>query len=175
MTERAGRAGRPPRAIGLWLTTAIWIAATGGLWAWHDHQLKNGTELELKTVPVDPSEILRGDYVTLRYEISTYREEGPRLQMLHRNRPVYVALERREGRWAIAGVHPQPPATGFFLRGRVRSVAQSRLEIAYGIESFFVPEGEGKRYEEARNRDRLWAVVSVNPHGVGFLKRLEIR
>ncbi len=167
----------PRPAIGVWLVTAIWVAVAGGLWAYHDHQLKNGREIELKTVPVDPRDLLRGDYVVLAYEISTAvaTDEEAAPWYFRRNQVVFVTLEQRRGEWSIAGVDTKPPEDGLFLRGRIRSASESRLRIEYGIESFFVPEGEGKKYEQARNRDRLWAVVSVSPHGVGHLKRLEIR
>ncbi len=166
----------PRGALGLWLTTAIWVAVAGGLWAYHDYQLKNGEEIELKTVPVDPRDPLRGDYVILRYGISSIRRGSTdALGCSRPGQPVFVALERAGEEWAAADVACEPPAAGRFLRGRVRSSAANRLDVAYGIESFFVPEGEGKKYESARNRGRLWAVASVSPHGVAHLKRLEIR
>lgn len=166
----------PRPAIGLWLTTLIWVAVTGGLWAYHDYQLKNGQEIVLKTVPVDPRDVLRGDYVVLRYEISSAeRDDEDEPWLFQQNQVVFVSLEEDRGDWAIAEVGHEPPPVGLFLRGRIRSATPGRLEITYGIESFFVPEGEGRKYEEARNRDRLWAVVSVSPHGVPHLKRVEIR
>ncbi len=166
----------PRRGLGLWLTTAIWIAVCGGIWAYHDYQLKHGEEIVLKTVPVDPRDILRGDYVVLRYEISTARRGGADAPYYFRpNQVVYVALEDEGGEWRVAGAGFEPPGEGLYLRGRIRSATPDQLQIDYGIESFFVPEGEGKKYEEARNRDRLWAVVSVSPHGNAYLKRLEIR
>ena len=167
----------PRPSIGVWLTTAIWLAVAGGLWGYHDYQLRNGEEIELKTIPVDPRDLLRGDYVVLDYEISTAEATGEDLVPWYfpPGQVVFVALEKRGGEWAIAGIDQAPPAAGRFLRGTIRSAGQNRLRIAYGIERFFVPEGEGKRYEEARNRDRLWAVASVSPHGVARLKRLEIR
>ncbi|MFQ5525471.1 MAG: GDYXXLXY domain-containing protein [Thermoanaerobaculia bacterium] len=162
----------------IWATVAIWALVACGLWAWFDHQLKNGTEISLKTMPVDPRDILRGDYVVLRYQISTLPEEYEPLRLFgsrgnQRARRVFVVLEEAGGEWRIQHVDSEPPEEGLFLRGRLRS-GGSR-EVLYGIESFFVPEGEGKEYEDARNRDRLWAVVSVSPHGMAHLKRLEIR
>jgi len=161
---------------GLWITTALWLLVTGGMWALHDHQLKHGEEIHLKTVPVDPRDPLRGDYVILRYEISTV-ESGPEglARRFRRNQTVFVELADPAGEWIVKDIHNQRPEEGLSLRGRVLSASDQRLEIVYGIESFFVREGEGKRYEEARNRDRLWAVVSVSPHGVAHLQRLEIR
>jgi uncharacterized membrane-anchored protein len=166
----------PRAAIGLWLTTAIWIAVTGGMWAYHDHHLRNGREVVLKTVPVDPRDLLRGDYVTLRYEISRAEQDDEAPPWFFaQNAVVFVTLEQADDEWAIGGVHQEAPDEGLFLRGRVRSSSERWADIVYGIESFFVPEGEGRRYEDARNRDRLWAVVRVSPHGVARLERLEIR
>ena len=34
--------------------------------------LKNGMEIRLKTAPVDPRDLLRGDYVILNYDISSF-------------------------------------------------------------------------------------------------------
>lgn len=164
----------PRRIVGLWLTTAIWVAVGGGIWAYHDHQLRSGEEIVLKTVPVDPRDVLRGDYVVLRYEISS-AERDDQDPFLRAGQAVYVALERQGGEWAIEDLTLVPPSDGPFLRATVRTATPGRLELVYGIESFFVPEGEGKRYEDARNRDRLWAVVRVSPHGVARLERLEIR
>jgi len=166
-----------PRPLwGLWLTTLIWIGVCGGLWARHDYQLRHGREISLKTVPVDPRDVLRGDYVTLRYEISTFAgDERGSPQTYLQERVVYAQLEERDGDWHVRSVDLEPPDEGLFLRARAGRVRDDRLPLTYGIESFFVPEGEGREYEQARNRRRLWAVVSVSPHGVTHLKRLEIR
>ena len=42
-----------------------------GLVAYKEVTLRFGTEVMLQTVPVDPRDLFRGDYVTLRYGIST--------------------------------------------------------------------------------------------------------
>lgn len=149
---------------------------TGGLWAYHDHQLRSGREIALRAVPVDPRDVLRGDYVTLRYEISRARrttEEPP--WPFRRNEVVFVSLEPAGDDWALGAVERVPPREGLFLRARVASVRERRLELVYGIESFFVEEGAGREYEEARNHRRLWAIARVSPSGVARLERLEIR
>ena len=162
---------------GIWLTTAVWIVVTGAMWARHDYQLTHGREISLKAVPVDPRDILRGDYVALRYEISAVERGGEDTVpgFLREGQTVFVAIEESDGEWMVHDLDTMPPEDGLFLRGRVQTVTDELFEIDYGIESFFVPEGGGKRYEEARNRQRLYAVVSVSPHGVPHLKRLEIR
>lgn len=166
----------PRPASGVWLTTAIWVAVTLGLWGFFEYQLEHGTEIRLRAVPVDPRDVLRGDFVVLRYPISVLDratiESDPGVSTI--NQEVFVTLVEEENGWEALRVGVAPPEQGLFLRGRVRSASAERLEIVYGIESFFVPEGEGRRYEEARDRERLWAVVSVSPQGVAILKGLEI-
>ncbi len=164
-------------AIGLWLTTAIWLVVTGGMWGYHEYQLRFGTEIELKTVPVDPRDLLRGDYVVLNYEVSLVaRPDGVPSAAVARGRTSYVSLAQNDqGVWQAVGLSAKRPSDGLYLRGRVTWSTAKQVSLEYGIESFFVPEGEGRRYEEARNRNRLWAVVSVSPSGIAYLKRLEIR
>ncbi len=70
----------------------IQIGLLGGMVADHASILRTGTEVALRTRAVDPRDFLRGDYVTLNYEISRIASgelsgkpsEGP-------NTPVYVA------------------------------------------------------------------------------------
>ena len=52
--------------------------------------LRGGTEIRLRTVPVDPRDLFRGDYVILAYPISTVEAAGqPGFQ---RGERVYVCL-----------------------------------------------------------------------------------
>ncbi len=166
---------------GLWLVTAIWILAIGGMWAYHDYQLNHGKEIVLKAVPVDPRDFFRGDYVSLRYEISTIprikKQKGYYSHYLQKNKAVYVELTegKDEGEWTVSSISHKIPRDGFFLRGRVDSISNNQYQIKYGIESFFVYEGKGKEYEKAQNRNCLFVFISVSPYGVAKLKRLDIR
>ena len=47
-----------------------------------------------------------------------------------------------------------------------------KLQIRYNLESYFVPEGEGKKLEEARNQRKLTVVAAVLPSGRAAIKRL---
>ena len=65
--------------------------------------LQNGTEVVLKTEPVDPRDLLRGDYVTLGYSISNFPAteiEGEANARVEESSPVYVALKKgADGIW----------------------------------------------------------------------------
>ncbi len=44
--------------------------------------------------------------------------------------------------------------------------------ISYGIERYFVPEGEGREIESARNEGKVAIVAAVTPAGRAAIKRL---
>ena len=144
--------------------------------------LRNGVDVVLKTVPVDPRDLLRGDYVILAYDISTipadkvtggFPTEATDAQLS-------VRLEKQpDGFWGVAeasfGV--LAPKEGSVI---ARSAPfyfypapdspQSSLNVDYGIERYYVPEGEGKVLEEARNASALSVTARVDDDG-----RMQIR
>lgn len=106
------------------------------LYLWHAAGLGNPTVM-LKTLPVDPRDPLRGDYVVLDYEIS--RLPADQKAELDEGREVFVVLQEVDGFAAIARVALWMPAPGErFIRGRVRAG-----RILYDLERYFVPEGKG--------------------------------
>lgn len=136
--------------------------------------LVTGDTIRLKVRPVDPRDLFRGDYVILSYEISQLSNgqvTGPSLRDAA-GKTVYVSLERGwDGQnWQATAYGFQPPSTGKFIRGKV--VGWNRVE--YGIESFFVQEGQGLEYEEANRRGDLAVEVALDNNGKAILKRLII-
>lgn len=122
----------------------------------------------LQVVPVDPRDLFRGDYVTLSYDVSRVSpvyEPGQtvRVEIV----PGPDGLHFHKG---MGGTTATDPGPGVWLRGTVvrRGLAQ------FGIEKFFVPEGQGLDYERAARSQRLWAEVSVAPDGQAGLRRLVI-
>ncbi len=68
-----------------------------------------------------------------------------------------------------ASATPPPPGT-VYIQGTLESASQ----IEFGIESFYVQEGEGKAYEEAVLHRRLWAEVALTSNGWGTVRGLRI-
>ena len=62
------------------------------------------------------------------------------------------------------------PESGPFLKGRFRNTMGNR--VLFGIEAFFVQEGEGKRWETAIREKKVFAEVLVSPSGKARLKGL---
>lgn len=146
--------------------------------------LQNGAEAVLKVRPVDPRDLLRGDYVVLSYEISSlpvalianppagdYVEDGP----------VFVRLARgAEGYWeavsANLGTPPAaPPAAGEVdIRGTTGGaiVANSVMGVDYGIDRFYVPEGEGRAIEDDMRVRPFGIKVAIGRDGAAQIKAL---
>ncbi|MGX4801487.1 GDYXXLXY domain-containing protein [Bradyrhizobium guangdongense] len=146
--------------------------------------LREGREVTLQTQPVDPRDLLRGDYVVLRYDISELPAGALAGQpAAERNPIVFVKLAPdASGLYQAVSVHAAPVpvnASEILIRGRVTYSCGSdsrifcdRLTIKYGLESYFVPEGEGRKLEQARNARKLRIVAAVLPSGRAAIKRL---
>ncbi len=121
----------------------------------------------LKVEPVDPRDLLRGDYVTLGYAFNRVPWSGYQPRQL-----VYVTLvPESDGRhYRVGEFLHQPPASGVFIRG----TTQGNGRATFGIESYYVQEGNGRDYESAARRRRLWAEVALAGDGNATLRGLVI-
>ena len=48
----------------------IWFVIIAGFIGYKEYTLSQGQKILLKTIPLDPRDLFRGDYVVLNYEIS---------------------------------------------------------------------------------------------------------
>lgn len=137
-----------------------------------------GTRIVLATAPVDPRSLLQGDYVVLGYAISTLDPalfpEEQRMKVT-KDGPVYVELQPGAV-WTPVRASSQPlkAAPGHVvLRGE-----REGARIRYGIEAFFVPEGQGYAIErmgwEEGGRERITVSVWVAPDGAALMDNLLI-
>jgi uncharacterized membrane-anchored protein len=126
-----------------------------------------GRTITLRTTPVDPRDLLYGDYVRLNYRISQlpielWKEPG---RVAKAKEPVYVVLQPAAGAYEALGVYAAEPALGpgqVVLRGWVTNSWRHGLRLRYGLERYYVPEGLGRQLEK---RPELLVHVSVAPWG----------
>lgn len=150
--------------------------------------LRSGVEILLKTAPVDPRDLLRGDYVTLNYDISrvpfSTMVEGPP-KMSRSAAILSVRLKRQDdGYWGIVessfGKLDQKPDTvvlkslpvEYVFYGDATDPQQAIVGVTYGIERYYVPEGQGRDIESARNADRVAIAARVSSDGVAHIRSL---
>ncbi len=115
------------------LAVSLQFAVLIGILAYRAHWVATGQRVVLRTAPVDPRDIFRGEYLELSYEISTLvpGQLGTRERFLEGER-VYVGLEPTEdGTYRASSLGKRPPAEGRFIQGRVGSaLVSSRCEIS---------------------------------------------
>lgn len=138
-----------------------------------------GRVITLRTTPIDPRDLLYGDYVTLNYSISQlptslWREPGsyPR-----RGTPVYVVLRPAGETYAAVRVYasnPTVPANQVVLRGWVADRWRRRLRIRYNLERYYVPEGTGRELERRGARQPLLVNISIAPWGQARITGVKI-
>lgn len=146
--------------------------------------LRSGTEVLLKTAPVDPRDLLRGDYVILTYDISTISTTsitGQKPEIGDAER-LHVRLKPgTDGYWIVseASFDPLQAEEGSVILLSMPVTIYDwewqnagNLTVSYGIERYYVPEGAGKPIEDGRNQGRVSVAVRVSETGQGQIRAL---
>lgn len=168
---------RPRVWLAAVLVALLQTGAIASIIAGRAMHLAHGREIVLDVVPVDPRDLLRGDYARMGYSISTLPASFSQA-----NLPIFVTLERQgkpeDGKWVpVAWSTAQPAAPEadgkIVLRGVTqRPWRQGETRVAYGIESYFVPESTGHDLEKATREGTVKAVISVDKNGNAAIKGL---
>ncbi|MGG7517483.1 GDYXXLXY domain-containing protein [Allorhizobium undicola] len=148
--------------------------------------LRNGAEIVLQTTAVDPRDLLRGDYVVLNYDISSIPEEklvGERPREARRLSAMVRLVPGADGGWTVeeASFSPLPPRAGsVLLKSEPLDISPQdlapgrQLRLRYGIERYYLPEGEGKAVEQGRDARRLSVSVRVSASGEAQIRQLSL-
>jgi uncharacterized membrane-anchored protein len=176
---------RVPTAVLFGAAGFIQVALIGLIVADRVMILRTGADVTLQTLPLDPRDFLRGDYVILSYDISSV-PTGALKESAGRGAHVFVKLAPgRDGFYEAVSVHAaavEVTNTQVLVSGRVSGGGYCgsdynrycTLQLRYGIESYFVPEGEGRKLEKARNERKLTVVAAVTPAGRAAIRGLLI-
>ena len=139
--------------------------------------------VRFEVVPVDPRDMMRGEYITLGYEFSRLPEDvtlideriksyKTKTNFNQKSIDVYVTLKFNLKEDIYKGVFfgSTPPTKGRYLRGKLNS--NNRIE--FGIEAFYLQEGKGTIYEQAIREKKLVAEVYLSPDGFAQMKKVHI-
>ena len=163
-------------ALGATVALQLAIMCAGAFSAWLP--LWQGQEIRLKTVPVDPRSLLRGNYARLHYDISQIDLPAAlHNARIRRNEPVYVQLKKgKDGLYEYHAVAFERPNSGLYLRGRIVSLhVQNRhkmIMVKYGIEAFFAEKKQALALEEELREGGI-AVLMVMKNGKATLKDVQ--
>jgi uncharacterized membrane-anchored protein len=144
------------------------------------YALATGTTVILKTMPVDPYDLLRGYYQTLNYDISSFdtlrklpgwqnvsvrqiqhsymSSVGDDNSYINKNRQVYITLVKTKTAsqaWQPVAISKELPtnlsADRIALRGK-----SSGGRVIYGLETYYMPETRKDEVNQDISQARSW-------------------
>jgi len=163
--------------LGIALAVALQTAALVAMVAVKQWTLATGTPVLLEIVPIDPRSLFRGDYVDLSYAIGRLDpddlggEDG-----LDEGDTVHVLLREGEPYWEAVSVHrerPSVPPGQVAIEGEVDAVRlgpDTQILVRYGIETHFIPEGEGRVLERPGRDQAVSILAAVDRYGGAGIK-----
>ena len=175
------------RIVAALIVVALQVGLLGYMVYERESTLRYGEVVYLRTMPVDPRDPFRGDYVVLNYEINRLPlelvDKSVRDKKGKGGTKVYATLRTdARGVAQVTGVHSDPPSSGLFIRGRLPprndwrwNTGQHQIAIEYGVEKLFVPQGKGLEIEQQRGTRNDWqtameVAVTVNRAGTAVIR-----
>jgi len=145
--------------------------------------VRTGHTVYLRTAPIDPRDVMRGDYVRLNYEISTVPQSMLRDGLAskkpdpesEKDTRVYALLrEADNGIVELVGLSDKRPAKGLYIRGRLEPSWGGGTRVRYGLEAYFTEQGKALALEQAGSRSGiqipLEMEVAVSQNGLAVIK-----
>lgn len=144
--------------------TGMYVQAALPLWV--------GTEIKVKTIPVDPRSLFRGNYARLGYDFSQIDKNFfSETKKFREGEIVFISLKKDDNNiYNFSSASLLKPETGIFLQGRVNSRPWDKvLRIQYGIEAFFAPKNKALALEKQMRKGAI-AILMVSSDGKARIK-----
>lgn len=160
--------------------------------------LASPTVICLKTEPVDPWNVFRGEYVWLGYDISSVGATmmDPAVDEIRSGQLLFVTVKEGEDDfWHATGValkRPAPSGGEVILQGHANSwwnresvgrpvaglptAEMWPIRVVYGLEAFYMPQGESERLQPRPGQEETIVVeAAVSRSGRAAIKRVLLR
>lgn len=165
-----------------WLFIALvayWAVLIFGVVAYYQTIVNAGTLVELEVQPVDPTDILRGEYVVLNYAINQVPADLVDEFVWYQSKgsEVFVVLDPTQGFKVPQSLTIHRPTNGeLYIKGTLvekPSRALQFVRVRYGVENFFVERGIGKLIERHQGT-ALVAQIKIDVKGKAVLIGLTV-
>jgi uncharacterized membrane-anchored protein len=159
------------RRIALLLVVLVQLAVPLALAGIAAADLAFGREIRLRARPVDPIDIFRGNYVVLRYDISTLTVSS----VVTRGERLCVSLSESDGVWTGRYGLPERPSGRTVICGRARSDAEAgeSVGVEYGIETYYASEERAQEIERSIGSGETFVVIDLDEDGSARIERIE--
>src|SRR3989338_10768882 len=114
-----------------YLIVALQVVFLLGMIALKQSTVAFGARVVLKTVPYDPTEFFRGDYINIRYDISNINPSALKNDNKEfvAGETIYARLEKEDNYWKAAEISHSKPQNPY-IKGIVKNV---NIKVAYTI------------------------------------------
>ena len=158
------------RRIALAVVVCVQLAVPLAMAGLAEADLAFGQEIRLRAEPVDPTDIFRGNYVVLRYDISRLAV----VDRIQRGDRVCARLQEADGAWHARYADTREPS-GTTICGRARDDAEpgETVAVEYGIETYYANAERAREIEGAIATGDLYVVVDLDDDGSARIEKLE--
>ncbi len=161
----------------------IQCMALGAICFERESVLMTGETVYIRTVPVDPRDLFRGDYVRLNYGISTIPlemvDKKKRKDFQKREKRVYLVYKTDARNMVVPlRLSLEKPAGETFIRGyTVRNWRNNSIGVRYSIEKYFMQQGKGLVLERGQRLEGVRIPLEMETavgrgNGIAVLKGL---
>lgn len=161
--------------IGLFVAIVFQFFVLTGMYVNAALPLWTGKEVKIKTIPVDPRSMFRGNYALLRYDISQLSTDLlPESDDLRNGEVIYIVLKSgKNDLYKFSKAVLNKPESGIFLRGRIENRHYEKkakyFRLKYGIEAFFAPKDKALALQNNLRKNGV-AILMVSDDGKARLK-----
>jgi len=172
-----------PLSRRLLIAACVAQVAVIGYMVWnHLQPLLHGERIVVRAEPVDPRDMLKGEYVILGYDfarITSNKEAKLFADTTEAKRfadtTVFLPLVKKtNGEWTGAEPTLVRPNSGLYLQGLTSHMWDNEgNQLRFGIEAYYVEEGKGAAWEKLRNTGLLKVTIAVLPNGKAGLVSID--
>ncbi len=180
-----------PLSRRLLVAACVAQVAVIGYMVWnHLQPLRYGERIVVRAEPVDPRDMLKGEYVILGYDFARISDKDLKVlnaqlgspddadedtrKWLPEDTTVFVPLVKKtNGEWTGGKPTLVRPSEGLYLQGLTGYRWRGGNELRFGIEAYYVEEGKGAAWEKLRNTGLLKVTIAVLPNGKAGLVSID--
>jgi uncharacterized membrane-anchored protein len=149
------------------------VALLVGMIAYRQYWVATGEKILLRTAPVDPRDLFRGDYVSLRYDISAIDLSALDVKESFKpNEKIYVILEKNpDNTFSAKSVSRDLPVGKRFIQGRVQyERPSSKWEVLIRDDSQNLHELKPPWLWNVKKGDRITFCIDDRRNVINFYK-----
>jgi uncharacterized membrane-anchored protein len=161
------------------VVTVMLVSAVMPLWT--------GTDIVIVARPVDPRDLMRGDYVALDYDIDHVRIDTLKTDLVPGDHVrygdvLYVTLQPNDSSVTATGIYRAEPSSGLFLKGRCTDpetitentgARASMIHMNYGINEYYTDPETAQRLDRTLQRSKGLPIhIMIDSHGNARIRQL---